>query len=224
MALTAADVILRVQDILTDTNAIRWPSAELLRHLNDGRRATATLRPDIYATQYDDTLVAGVVQTLPGDGRKLIDVLCNLTSAGAPAAAVRVTQKELLDAQNPLWTVGVGSYVRNFMYDERYPKKYLVYPGAIDGAMLRIVYSRDPADITNTATELAEEGGYALALVDYIVYRALMKDAAFGANAQRAQTHYQMFTTTLGVGATASIAVSPNTSNQGGSVPRAAAA
>jgi hypothetical protein len=225
MALTVGQVFLRVQDILTDQAGARWPEAELTRHLNDARLAMCVLRPDLYATTTDIVLVAGVRQSLPTDGQRLIDILCNVSSAGAPTSPVRVTSKEVLDAQNPLWVTSVGGTVRNFMYDERYPRIFHISPGAVAGAKLRIVYAQAPGATAGNDTELSfQEGMYTSALVDYIVYRCYMKNAAFGANAQRAQTHYQMFTQALGVGSSVGVVTSPNTANEGGNIPRAAAA
>jgi hypothetical protein len=224
MALLVSQVFTRVQDILTDQAAARWPEAELLRHLNDGRQAICTLRPDLYATVTDVTLVAGVRQSLPTDGMRLMDILCNVSAAGAPTSPVRVTSKEVLDAQNPLWVTSVGGSVKNFMYDERYPRVFHISPGAVAGAKLRVVYSKTPVEITVTTDELTNEGIYAPSLVDYVVYRCYMKNAAFGANAQRAQTHYAVFTQALGKGGAVGVAVAPNTANEGGNIPRAAAA
>jgi hypothetical protein len=224
MALLVSQVFLRVQDILTDQAGARWPEAELLRHLNDGRQAIATVRPDLYATITDVVLVAGVRQSLPSDGMRLIDILCNVSAAGAPVSPVRVTSKEVLDAQNPLWVVSTGGSVRNFMYDERYPRIFHVAPGAVAGAKLRVVYSKSPVEITVTTEELTHEGIYAPSLVDYVAYRCYMKNATWGANAQRAQTHYQMFMQALGAGGAAGVAVAPNVGNEGGNIPRTAAA
>jgi hypothetical protein len=138
--------------------------------------------------------------------------------------SVRVVEREILDAQKPDWHTETGSAtIQHFMFDERSPRVFYVYPPA-SGAKLEIVYSQTPSEITNTATELTNEDIYAGALVDYVCYRAFSKDSEYAGNAQRAVMHYQQFANSLGTGRKVTIVSSPNTSRIDGKVPRSAAA
>lgn len=221
MAITVAGIITRVNDILQDQTNIRWPQDELLRYLNDGRREIAIVRPDLYATTAVVTLVAGTKQTLPSDGVRFLDATRNIESDGAtPGRAVRVAEREVLDAQRPDWHTEAAGATRHFMFDERSPRVFYVYPPAASGQKLELVYGKTPTDITSTSATLTEEDIYTGALMDYVCYRAFSKDAEYAANNQRAMMHYQQFLTALGSGAKVNMVVSPNTADEGGFVPR----
>lgn len=224
MALTAANVITRAQDIIQDTTGVRWPEAELLRYLNDGRREICIVRPDLYATNAVQTLVAGTKQSIPADGSRFLDGIRNINADDTPARAVRIVEREILDAQLPDWHTAAAGTIKHFMFDERTPRVFYVYPQAAAGQKLEIAYARTPTEITNTATELTNEDVYAGALTDYVCYRAFSKDAEYAGNGERAMAHYQMFLAPLGAGGRLNVVVSPNTSNVGGQVPRAAGA
>ena len=51
---------------------------------------------------------------------------------------------------------------------------------------------------------------YANALIDYVLYRAYMKDAEFAGNQQRASGHYNLFLTSVSGGGQVQQALSPN--------------
>lgn len=227
MALTPQAVLTRAGDIIQDTTNVRWPVDELLRYLNDGRREIAIVRPDLYATTAVVTLVAGTKQQTPADASRFIDAIRNVNSDSSPGSAVRVVEREVLDAQRPNWHSDTAGPARHFMCDERTPRVFYVYPPASTGAKLEIAYSQSPQDllIANVGTDtLDEEDIYTGALVDYVCYRAFSKDAEHAANMGRAQSHYQQFANAIGVGARANIVASPNTSNVGGLPSRVAAA
>lgn len=222
MALTVADIVTRVGDILHDADHTRWPADEIKRYLNDGRREMCVLRPDIYATTSTLTLSTGPKQAIPSDGVRLIDVVCNM-AGDTRGSSPRIVERELLDAHLPNWqTKTASTAVKHFMYDERNPEVFYVYPPAASGAKLEIVYSQLPTDVSSDSTQLTVEEAHTGALVDYICYRALSKDADFAANLQRAAAHYQQFMSQLGFGKKGTYVHSPNTSNVGGQPPRTA--
>jgi hypothetical protein len=220
MALTAAEVLTRAADIIQDQTNVRWPQAELLRYLNDARREVAIARPDLYATTTNVSLAAGTKQSLPSDGMRLIDVTRNMPG-GSPAGALRVVEREILDAQRPDWhTETQTAALKHFMYDERSPRVFYVYPPAVAGHQIEVIYGRSPADITNVSTQLTDEDIYAGAIVDYVCYRAFSKDSEYAGNGQRAIAHYQQFLNALGLGGKMGRMVSPNVANIGGIPPR----
>ena len=217
MPISAQSVIRRCVETLQDPTSIRWPVAELVRYLNDGQREVALYRPDSMGTTATVTCVAGTKQALPANGAKLIDVVRNATGT---KKAVRLTNREILDAQTPGWhnLTGVGE-VLHYMYDPRDPRVFYVYPPATASAQLDIVYSAYPLDVTEPAdgslyTAVAGNIGvpdiYTNALQDYILYRAYTKDSEYAGNAARAQAHYAAFANALGVEIKATVAVGPN--------------
>lgn len=217
MPITAQSVIRRCVETLQDPTSIRWPVAELVRYLNDGQREVALYRPDSMGTSATMTCVAGTKQALPTNGAKLIEVVRNVAGT---KKAVRLTNREILDAQIPGWhnLAGVGE-VMHYMYDPRDPRVFYVYPPATTGAQLDIVYSAYPQDVTEPAdgslyTVVAGSIGvpdiYGNALQDYILYRAYTKDSEYAGNTARAQAHYAAFANALGVEIKATVAVGPN--------------
>lgn len=208
MPIPAQSIIRRCVETLQDNTSIRWPVAELVRYLNDGQREVMLYRPDSMATNATLTCAAGTKQSLPTNGAKLIDVIRNAAATSAKKA-VRLTNREILDAQTPGWHNLPGSVdVLHYMYDPRDPRVFYVYPPATASAQLDIVYAAYPTDITEPAdgalyTAVTGNIGlpdiYGNALQDYVLARCFMKDSEYAGNAQRAQAHYQLFATALGV-------------------------
>lgn len=223
MAITAQSVVRRVIDTLQDTTSVRWPVNELVRYLNDGQREVILNRPDAMATNAMLTCVAGSKQTLPTNGAKLIEVVRN-AAAGSTKRAVRMINREILDAQTPNWHNLTGAIESlHFMYDPRDPRVFYVYPPALSTTQLDIVYSAYPADIAEPADGAAYTAVtgnislpdiYGNVLQDYILYRAYSKDSEYAGNAQRSQNHYAAFANALGVEVQGTVGVAPNpTSN-----------
>ena len=217
MPISAQSIVRRVIETLQDNTSIRWPVAELVRYLNDGQREVVLYRPDSMVTNATVSCVAGTKQALPANGAKLIEVVRN---ASGTKKAVRLTNREILDAQTPGWHNLPGSVdVLHYMYDPRDPRVFYVYPPATASAQLDIVYAAYPTDITEPAdgalyTAVTGNIGlpdiYGNVLQDYILYRAYTKDSEYAGNAARAQAHYAAFANALGVEIKATVAVGPN--------------
>jgi hypothetical protein len=170
-------------------------------------------------------LIQGSKQTIPPDGNRFLDAVRNVTVAGVVGRAVRIVEREILDAQLPDWHTETSSTsLKHFMFDERSPKTFYVYPPAVAGHKLEIVYSKSPTDIAsgdlNSTSILANEDIYSGVLLDYILYRAFSKDSEYAGNMQRAAVHYQMFANSLGIGNRRRISTSPNVANLDGTPPK----
>lgn len=219
MTIAAQSLVRRVVETLQDNTSVRWPVSELVRYLNDGQREIVLYRPDAMVTNATVTLAAGSKQALPSNGSKLIEVVRN--NSASSKRAVRLVNREILDAQAPNWhnITGVAE-VLHFMYDPRDPKVFYVYPPALDTAAVDLVYSALPTDITEPAdgsTYTAVTGNisvpdiYGNVLQDYMLYRAYSKDSEYAGNAARATAHYQAFANALGIEMTATVNFQPTT-------------
>lgn len=218
MAVLARDILQRCVDILQDSTSVRWPLPELVRYLNDGQREVILYRPDSTVTTSNLTLVAGSKQTLPANASKLIEVIRN--NSATQKAAVRLVNREILDAQEPDWHSKTQvAAVKHYMYDPRNPLEFYVYPPASTTAVLEIVYSKYPTDVTAPGIndELADITDtvdvpdiYSNVLQDYVLYRAYSKDAEYAGNAQRATAHYSAFANALNIEVQGTIGASPN--------------
>jgi len=228
MTITAQSIVRRVVETLQDSTSVRWPISELVRYLNDGQREVVLYRPDSMVTNAVLTCVAGTRQTLPSAGAKLIEIVRNVAATSAKKA-VRMINREILDAQTPGWHGLTGVVdITHFMYDPRDPKTFYVYPPATTLAQLDVVYAAYPTDIAEPAdgTLYGSVSGnislpdiYGNVLGDYILYRAYTKDSEYAGNAQRAQAHYAAFGNALGIevkGTTGVMPVSAGNPNRAG--------
>ena len=218
MPIPAQSIIRRCVETLQDNTSIRWPVSELVRYLNDAQREVILYRPDAAVTNASVPLVTGSRQNLPAGGTKLVEVVRN--SAGTKRA-VRMVNREILDAQLPGWHAQAGvTEILHYMYDPREPRVFYVYPpAAATGAAVDLSYASMTADIaepsegalyTSVTGNLGVPDIYGNAVQDYVLYRAYTKDSEYAGNAARAQAHYGAFATALGVEVKATLAVAPN--------------
>ena len=185
--ITGANLLLRIEDTLQDTTNVRWSEAELLRYINDAQREIVNLRPDASADHANVQLATGTEQAIPDVGLRLIKVVRNMSAAGGSATGkrvIRIVDREILDSQEPDWhdptVTGDAAHttvVKHYVFDEDDPRKYYVYPGVSGNAYVEIVFSRTPTDLANTSATLYVDDIYANAIIDFVLYRAYMKDA-----------------------------------------------
>ena len=240
MALTAANIISRVQSILQDSTGIRWTTTELLYWISDAQREICMLKPDAGAVNDIVKLRANTTkQNLSGlspDGsnalsaNRVIRVIRNIhhdgfTDSGGVGAgrAIRLVSRRILDSQYPDWHdpseatgdaafVSTGGNIKHYVFDEVDPETFYVFPGVANGASIyvELIYSKVPADVGSTSDELDVPDIYANCITDYVCYRAFTKEADFASNAQRATFHYNAFASAIGVKSRGDEDTSPN--------------
>tara|TARA_A100001391_G_scaffold204827_1_gene202034 strand:+ start:8240 stop:8944 length:705 start_codon:yes stop_codon:yes gene_type:complete len=219
--LTLTNILTRVEDTLQDTANVRWSEAELIRYVNDAQREIVNLKPDASATHANVSLTTGTEQSLPSGGLRLINVVRNMSSTSSTASgkrSIRLVNVDILNTHEPDWhdpsvtgTAAHGTEVKHFVFDEDDPKKYYVYPGVSGSAFVEIVYSKAPTDLSSGSDVIQVDDIYANAIVNYVLFRAYMKDAEYAGSLQRSGTHYQLFTASLGNSVSADDLISPNT-------------
>jgi hypothetical protein len=173
MPTTVRSVLNRVAALLNDEEYERWEEAELIGWLNDGQKAIATApATDAYVKRDNITTVAGTIQSLPADGIRLVEVVKNVTD-GSP---VLQSDYSIVDILGGAWRGGTAATLaENYFFDERNPKEFEVYPPAVGGDSIEIVYGANPDDVgVNDNITIDDE--YADALINYVVYRSLSKD------------------------------------------------
>ncbi len=192
----ASAIISRAGTIIQDETNVRWTTDELLQWLNDGQREVVLHKPSSNPTDDDLSLVAGTVQYIPSEGFSLIDVIRN---NGGTKRSIRVIEREILDAQRPEWHDETASAeVKHYMFDPRNPRRFLVYPPNDGDGDVLISFGAAPSDVILT-DPITLSDIYSNALLDYIIYRATMKDADYTLNDQRSQSAYQTFLNSLGM-------------------------
>ena len=219
--LTETNLLARIRDTLQDTTSVRWSDAELRRYINDAQREIVNFRPEASAKTANVALVVGTRQTIPTEGLRLIKITRNMSDASGGATgkrAVRLVNVDILNAQDPDWhdptatgSSTHGTTVKNYVFDDDDPRVFYVYPGASStSTFLEIVYSKSPTDLTTGSSTIDIDDTYANAIMDFVLYRAYLKDAEYAGNAQRANNHYQLFLSSIGAGGQAQLLLDPN--------------
>jgi len=211
--LTAANILTRVNNILQNTGNIRWSSSEQLEYLSDGQREIAMIRPSATATHANIQLATGTEQSIPADGLRLFSVNRNMASTDLNAAGARAISKvnlDVINSEEPSWhdptvtgRAAHGTVVKHYMFDDRDPRKFFVYPGVSGNAYVEVVYSKNPTTLTATLDTIQVDDMFVNALINFVLYRSYLKEGEFAANFQRAGSHYQLFTQALGLTAQA---------------------
>lgn len=222
----ASDIIDRARIVLNDADGVRWLDAEFLKWINDGQRVIALVRPDSCVSNETKTLVAGTKQTLPANGLRLLDVIRNKVTHGNDelgGRVVRMVDRDVLDTQNINWHSETASAtIKNFVYDNRDPTTFYVYPPATAGAKLEIIFSKNPTDVTTTGSTISVADIYLDPLLNYVLHRAYSKDAEFAQNFQLSASYLQIFQSMLGLKTMKDVAYSPDLNSKGAN-PNAAA-
>ncbi|MGE8688624.1 MAG: DUF6682 family protein [Achromobacter sp.] len=207
-----SEVLDRARIILQDADADYWEESELPMWLSDGRLETYRMRPDLFEVSEDFVCVEGARQQLPNGARVLFDVPRNVSATRQ--RAITVADAGALGRVRPNWrSQAKAQEIRHFLYDERSPGQFEVYPPARDGVVIELSYAKRPAAVSQSdgEVELEQEGEYAAALVDYVLYRAFLKEAdTVPAFHQRAAQHLAACHSTLTGDVTAKAVTSPN--------------
>lgn len=213
------DIVDRARIVLNDAAGTRWTDAELALWITDGCGFIGLARPDSCALTATMTLAAGAKQSIAGltpAGVRLLDVVGN-----TGGNAITIVDRQVLDAHKPDWRAASAGATENYVFDNRDPRTFYVYPPASAGAQIEIVYSQVPQAVTagtlGSAT-LTQPDVYLGPLLDYVLYRAYAKDSDETHNAELAAGYLQACTAVLGLKTTADIGQSPDLNSPGGKV------
>jgi hypothetical protein len=167
-------------------------------------------------------LSTGTEQTLPSGGLRLIKVTRNMSGTASDATgakSIRIVEEDLLNSIEPDWhdptvtgSSAHGSIIKNYLFDPDDPKKFYVYPGVASGsnAYVELIYSKLPTDLSSVSSTIDLEDTYGNAILNFVLYRAYLKDAEFAGNQQRTATHYQLFIGSISGGGNAEAILDPN--------------
>lgn len=174
---------------LNDAEKITWSETLLISALNQSLAILALVRPDATAKVYEFTCSLGTRQNLPDDGLRLLKVVRNLKSNGAIGRAVRLVNINDLDSAAPDWhSDPAKDTAREYMFDERSPKWFYVYPPVLAGTKLDIEYSATPTTITDLSQPLPVDLVYMQPLQEFILYKLLSGDSGNGKGMQHYNT------------------------------------
>lgn len=217
-----ADVVAAVRRTLQDYDADYHDDPAIVARVNGARRALCEALPKTYATSIDHPLAEGSLQTLPADCHLFQDILYAIEPEGDVSRSISVAQREYLDALEPRWRAGEPGVPVHFMFDERRPKEFEVYPPADVGFKVRLSFVRMPTDLALNDDLSPQETQLQDSLADYALFRLLSEDAESPVSMNRATYHAQLFASATGASLTQLLKTSPNTANVGGRLPKSA--
>ena len=198
---TAGYVLDRAIQLLNDPQSETWSRARLLTYLNSAQREVSNVRPEAYVRTVPVELVAGSRQALPSDAKYLIDVVCNLDGEDHGLACT-LAKREDCDRSESGWRKmdRSSAVVENYMYDERAPRLFDVYPPS-DGESreLLIEYAGVPQDVPDESTEIALSDEYIDPMVYWICRMAYSEETESPEYKANAEYYRAMFLESLGV-------------------------
>lgn len=208
MTILVSEALLRLDNLMSDDDRIRWDEAERIRWFNDAGKEIIIRRPAARAVTQTLTLVAGTYQAAPVGTAQVLDVLRNVSAANAPGKAVTIVDRQALDRADPSWHSAKAGVTRHFMVDDRSPTTFYVYPPAVAGAKVDALLAAPPPDVALATDSIDLRPEFINALINWALYRCHTKDSEYAQGAVAAQ-HYQAFTDAIGAPAQAEAQNSP---------------
>ena len=214
----ASDVILSVAKTMNDLTYRRFTLDAHYAFLTEGLLQCVFIQPRANAKVVKFKLTSGnTFQNLPDDAVALIDIVRNLGADGqTPGAPIIIADRQALDGSDPKWhsTPGDGE-VTNFVYDDRSPNTFYVYPYVPNGstAYVEMIYAPVPTTIVSMDQDLDIQELYRVVLVEYQLSKCFGLDVSSDSDAQKAQQHLGLFYSMLGERDKAQALLSPNNPN-----------
>lgn len=210
--------------ILKDPDFVRWSLKELLGWISEAQVAIART-PGAYSVTKIMSLKEGTRQELPEDAWALVTVTRNFEDDDeTPLTPIRLVTRSLMDAGLPNWHMEPRRpLVENYIYDERSPRIFYVYPPNDGTGHVEVTYQGIPAEVTSGDQPLVLDDSFVPAILSYVLFRAFSKDSDFAPGAANASTYWQAFNTDLASALQMRSLSTPNTAiategpvNQGG--------
>lgn len=137
---------------LSDQQKTTWSDADLIIKLNEAVGLVALVRPSVTAKIVTATLVDGALQEIPDDGLRFIKLLNNVRSDGALGRAISYFDVRMLNNAKPDWQrIPASTQIHEYGFDEALERNFYVYPSAIAGMQVQLVYSAQPVAVTDIA-------------------------------------------------------------------------
>lgn len=214
----AFEVVTRVRQVINDVastfiTSVRWTDEELLLWMTDAQREIVKIKPEAYpVTEVFQTVDTVPRQRLdPTTAYRLIRVEANAAAIGEEGfrygTAIRYVERDVLDSFFPGWTVegssdlNTGEYFSAYCMDANDPLAFWLAP-LPNGARVWLTYAGIPPLLESasdsTPSELVLSDMYIAPVVDYTVYRALLKESR-EANREVAERYLRAFYAALGV-------------------------
>lgn len=237
MTTSAAYLMKNAGIMLQDEQHIRWTLPELARWIDEGIKTICLANPSAATRSTIFSLKFGTRQRLPltlldnGDQplglKKIVRNIDDPKQPETGGRVITVVSAKILDAQEPNWqnskVVSFNKTVRHYVYDEKNPLEFYVYPGNNGAGCVEAVVAYCPAAISKPSkdsnaglnnietwdTPIGLPDPYSTCVAEYLMYRALLKDDTTGSTS-RANYHFSQFQTMLTAKSNGDNTTSPN--------------
>jgi hypothetical protein len=218
------DIVTRARVALNDPSGVRWPDAEFVPLINDACLYVVMQRPDAAIVSAPFNCQAGTRQTLADlnpDPLRLLDVERNEDGG----RAIRHVAREDLDVSDPDWhSFGPTTRVTNYVFDNRDPLAFYLYPPPRAAHRVRVLYVRDPVRLTSTGeldtVVLTPPDVFIDPTLNYVLFRCYAKDSDDTHNASLAALYRGACDSALGIKTATDARFSPSM-NSGNTRPAA---
>lgn len=206
-SILASEIVDNTKKITQDLKNVFWSETEALGWLNSGQREICIHRPDAYTILANHTCVNNATQQIPPDGLRFLEATHNL----ATGYVIQPINRSELDQVQRNWQdpSANSAEVEHYIFDERFPKFFKLYPVPQAGLEIEVGYAASPPDVA-LASAISVDDIYANTLMDYMLSRMYQKNTTLTNAANKSQQHLQLFYQSLGVKFEADRAVSPN--------------
>lgn len=219
-----SDIVTRARIALNDADGTRWPDAEFVPIINDACLYVVLHRPDAAMVSAPFACVAGTrqtLETLSPDPLRFIDVERNEDGG----RAIRHCTREELDVADPDWhQASATTRVTNYVFDNRDPLAFYLYPAPKSGHRVRVRYAQLPVKLASTGdlatVTLTPSDVFIDPVLNYVLFRLYAKDSDYSQNAQLAALYRGACNDALGVKTSTDAKFSPSM-NSGNTRPAA---
>jgi hypothetical protein len=218
-----SDFLGMAKEQLVDQGGVFWTEAEMLNYISLGYAAIITARPDANSILVTHDCVAGAIQEIPTtyDGAQLLAVRRNMIKTTVDGVTTyssgkipRLISGDLADSIMPTWftaPANADGQIDEYIYDDRTPNTFYVYPNATANTALELLLSVLPAKHVDPTTEtIAINTRYISPLLDYVMFRAYIRDSKDTHSKQMADGYLQRFNSAMGTKVTVDAQVQPN--------------
>ena len=217
---TAISIITDIASELNDTDYVVWSQNDLGGYLNAAQRQISLVRPDASSSVTNLTLVAGTKQTLPSTARRLLDIVRNMGTGSTPGEPIRVIDEDTLNLYRPTWHTDTDSTtVENFVYDEKTPDTFYVYPPipSSPAVLVEAKLSINPTELTDFDNDnISIDDVYIGPIRHWMMHLAYSKETDSMESRTMAGGHLQAFYAALGLKTQTDGIMTPSVEVKGG--------
>ena len=197
----ASDLLTLLNHAMNDDGNDTLTETRKLLALSEAMEVISTLDPGCYSVTENIDLVAGVLQTLPADGTRLLGLHYNTGAAGTTyGRTIKDTSKYRKDAVTVTWPETTGAVVSEYIYDpDMDPLSFLVIPQLSGPTKVLATYSKVPTAMTDAEDTFPLRDTYRTATIEFALYRIFTRDDVGTDNYRRGQGHYEKGLQLLGL-------------------------